>query len=78
MAAGAQYDYRTDPEFLRASAIDMSAYLKQVDPDFAKASPKDQADYISHLKGLDQVLLNTHPFHALCLPMLSTSRGDHR
>jgi hypothetical protein len=51
MPNGQQYDYRSDPEFLKAQPNEMAAYLKQVDPDFAKASPQDQGAYIAHLKG---------------------------
>lgn len=50
----AAYDYRTDPEFVKARPDMMVAYLKQVDPDFAQASAAEQAAYVSHLKGLDQ------------------------
>jgi hypothetical protein len=48
------YDYRTDPEFIKAPAPQQKAYLMKVDPDFAKAAPSDQAKYLSHIKGLDQ------------------------
>ena len=54
MPDGQQYDYRTDPEFLKANPQDQAAYLKQVDPDFAKAAPHDQAAYIMHIRGQDQ------------------------
>ncbi len=54
MPDGQQYDYRTDPEFLKANPQDQAAYLKQVDPDFAKATPRDQAAYLMHIRGQDQ------------------------
>lgn len=54
MPDGQNYDYKTDPEFLKANPIQMNAYLRSVDPDFAKADPKDQAAYINHIKGWDQ------------------------
>lgn len=48
-----QYDYRTDPEFVKASSIDQKAYLMKADPDFASAHPDEQAAYLTHIKGLN-------------------------
>ena len=42
MPDGSNYDYRTDPDFQKASLQDKVAYLMHADADFASASPQDK------------------------------------
>ena len=51
MSDDQQYDYTTDPQFLKAPATDQHDYLMSVDKDYAKASTADQQEYLQSISG---------------------------